>query len=146
MKLWRLVYISQAVRSIPHAALVELVEHSRQRNDEIGVSGLLLCSGGNFMQVLEGEHLVVTSLYQKISRDPRHFEVRQLLSHGVERRLFGEWGMNLAETSGSLTMDRDAVEKRLVKLRLSNGDDAATAATALSLLEEFRSQLMKKCA
>lgn len=146
MKLWRLVYISQAVRLLPHDALVELVAHSSQKNEGIGVSGLLLCSGGHFMQVLEGDQLVITSLYHKISRDPRHFEVRQLLSHATDRRLFGDWGMNLAETDGPLTMDREAVEKRLMKLRLSNGNDEAAADTALSLLEEFRCQLMKRCA
>ena len=146
MKLWRLVYISESVRLMPNDDLVELVEHSRQKNEEIGVSGLLLHSGGHFIQVLEGEQLLVSSLFHKISRDPRHFEVRQLLSHGIDRRLFGDWGMKLAQTDGVLPMDRDAVQKRLFRLRLSDGNEAEAAATALSLLEEFRHQVMEQCA
>ena len=144
MKLCRLMYISDATRSIGTRELTELVEHCRINNEKRGVSGLLLYSGMHFMQVLEGDPMQVGSLYDLICNDPRHTDARRLQFKVVDKRLFPEWGMQLASVMRQLTLDRERIDKTLLRLRMSQGEGDATE--AIALMQEFRRQVMEGAA
>ncbi|MBV9858691.1 MAG: BLUF domain-containing protein [Alphaproteobacteria bacterium] len=92
-----LVYVSSAVAPFDQAALAELLKRSRRNNAELGVTGLLVHFGGNFMQALEGEPNTVEALYDKISRDERHGHLKAILRLPVEQRLFPDWAMAFKE-------------------------------------------------
>lgn len=141
MGLSRIVYLSRAVNPLAYAELSTLVERCRVKNEAAGISGLLLHSAGNFIQVLEGEEIVITSLYAKIISDDRHSDLRMLFHRPAASRLFPEWGMQLASTTRMAQLDMDAVDRTLRRLRLAP-DAASVEADALQLLQEFRRQLM----
>ncbi len=138
MKLSRLIYLSDATRPMNDRELGALVEHCRINNETQGITGMLLHSGGHFMQVLEGDAMSISSLYTRICSDPRHENAARLQFKEVSQRLFPAWGMQLVSTNQSLTLDRERIDKVLLRLRLSKGDNQA--AEAVALLEEFRLQ------
>ncbi len=88
-----LTYASTATRGLSKADLNELLAQCRKNNAELGITGMLLYKGGNFMQVLEGEESTVRSLYAKIGSDPRHKGEILLQQGTLEERQFPGWSM-----------------------------------------------------
>jgi len=142
MGLCRIVYLSKATKPMSHRKLEALVERCSVRNHANGISGLLLHSGGNFIQVLEGDSIRVPSLYTKICRDPRHTGIRTLVRQAAASRLFPDWGMQLANTGQMKSVDHAAINKILLRLRLASDASAVAQSQAIALLQEFRRQLM----
>jgi FAD-dependent sensor of blue light len=141
MGLSRIVYISSASNPFSDAELRRLANNASVKNGALGISGLRVHSGGNFIQVLEGEEMAVMSLYSRISADHRHADLRPLLRRPAANRLFPEWGMQLATTTERKVVDREAIDKTLLRLRLTP-DSQTVESDAISLLREFRRQLM----
>ena len=131
-----LTYTSSARELFTIDELVELVEQTRRKNARLGVSGLLLYSGGNVIQTLEGEPATVDSLFWTIADDPRHTDVRLLERRGRDDRAFATWSMGfrhltareIADTAGYTDFVRHSV-----------GRDLDThPESAFELLERFR--------
>ena len=137
MAVSRLLYISEAVKPFPEPELQALVAARSLANVHRGITGLLVCSRSNFLQILEGDDLQIKTLYAKIERDPRHHNLCQLLFRQADSRMFPQWGMHLVNASHSAVLNRDAIDKTLIRLRLKPGDGQQDA---LTLLEEFRRQ------
>ena len=70
--LFQLLYVSSAVSPFSTAELVTLLEKSRKRNDQTGISGMLLYYEANFMQLLEGLEEQIRLTHARIIRDRRH--------------------------------------------------------------------------
>lgn len=99
----QIVYTSDAIVG----GDVELAELQRQivpLNNAAELTGILLCGSGRFLQVIEGDPLVVTERFWKIYDDPRHTNVRLVRSEISPGRLFGEWSMKLVDLDGTLQM------------------------------------------
>jgi hypothetical protein len=141
MGLSRIVYLSEAAKPMSQSRLQALVDGCSLKNLAHGVTGLLLHSGGNFMQVIEGDEMIISTLFARISRDTRHKNIRTLLHRAADCRLFPEWGMHLATTMELKPIDSDAIDKTVMRLRLSP-DSASVEKDAMKLLQEFRRQLM----
>lgn len=77
--------------------LVALLDLSRRRNAEAGITGLLLYRDDTFMQVLEGEEERVRSLYHRIAADPRHHDVASIWVAESPRRRFPDWSMGFRD-------------------------------------------------
>ena len=88
-----LVYVSSATTLFSEADLADILRTSRERNAAVGVTGALLYSDGNLMQVLEGDETVVRALYGRISRDPRHTGLITVLEGHQDTRQFADWSM-----------------------------------------------------
>ena len=93
MKTIQLLYGSTATVPFGKPELLELLDKCRNNNAKLNVTGLLLFKDGQFMQVLEGDEPVVTSLYQRIAQDPRHTGSMVFLQRVVEQRDFADWSM-----------------------------------------------------
>lgn len=94
-----LVYVSVAAENVSKGELLGILAHSRSKNAEAGITGMLLYKDGNFMQVLEGEEGPVRDLYTRIRRDPRHLGIVTLIEGERERRCFGDWSMGFQDLS-----------------------------------------------
>jgi hypothetical protein len=88
-----LIYVSRATRPMDLHDLTELLRESRAKNAVLGVTGMLLYLRESFIQVLEGDEAVISALYQRICRDPRHEDVVLLESGVVAAREFPDWTM-----------------------------------------------------
>jgi Sensors of blue-light using FAD. len=97
--MFHLVYISSATELFSKESLFELLEHAREKNQRLGITGLLLYREGNILQTLEGEQEAVESLFQTIARDPRHVDVMVLLRGPIDAREFPDWSMAFRDLS-----------------------------------------------
>jgi len=94
---YQLVYVSKAIVDFDRAALLQLLETARTRNQAAGLTGLLLFKKGQFLQVLEGERQAVLDLYGRIRTDRRHAGVVQVLGREVADRDFADWSMGFVD-------------------------------------------------
>lgn len=96
IELIHLIYASRAAQPFTEEELVDLLNGARTANSSIDVTGMLLHCEGSFFQVLEGEEEIVSTLYNKISKDPRHEDIVKIIKEPIEERAFGEWSMGYA--------------------------------------------------
>jgi EAL domain-containing protein (putative c-di-GMP-specific phosphodiesterase class I) len=94
-----LIYCSTAKHSFSRSELSVLLINARKRNVQLGVTGILLYSDGNFFQVLEGEIETVDHLFKKISQDDRHKNVTIIIREAIPERAFGDWTMAYSDIS-----------------------------------------------
>ncbi len=132
-----LVYASRALGSFDDAELLALLDTARSRNDEHGVTGMLVYAAGSFLQLLEGEDDAVEAIWDRIRMDPRHTELRVLQDGPARQRLFGEWSMGFQHP------DQALLEETLPGYRAGgvypfvDSQLVSTADTASALLELY---------
>ena len=131
-----LTYVSSARRLLDTASLVGMLADIRPRNDELGLTGMLLYSGGNIIQTLEGPEDVVESTFSRIELDPRHHGVLVVLRDPIEERGFADWSMGFRELSGADLEGVDGFSDFLRRPVAAGLGDSAPA--AYRLLEVFR--------
>ena len=95
----RLLYASRVAPSVNPEALTAILRASRANNPKAGVTGVLCCSDGIFMQSLEGGRNVISKLFQKIAADPRHSDVVLLSYEEIAERRFAGWAMGQVNVS-----------------------------------------------
>ena len=77
---WRqCLFRSHLAETCRYKTFVSLVQPSRTRNAAHGIGGCLLFDGQRFCQLIEGPAAAVSTLWQRIGRDPRHRDVGVLL-------------------------------------------------------------------
>jgi hypothetical protein len=98
MAIHQLIYLSDQVGSDP-SQLAAILESAVRHNREDGLTGMLLYSGGNFLQVLEGPVDAVKTTYRRILKDPRHTNCFILLEQDIPERQFSQWSMGCRQLS-----------------------------------------------
>ena len=91
--LHQIIYISSAEPTLTQDVLIELLSQSQKRNAAREITGLLLHSDGNIIQIIEGQEAATTELFQKISKDSRHRGVTMMSSKPIEARDFPNFKM-----------------------------------------------------
>ena len=87
------VYSSVATEPMPKSKLYKILVEARVNNKLSDVTGLLVFVDGKFLQVLEVEQDVVSSLLDKISKDRRHKDLKVVYKANIEQRTFASWQM-----------------------------------------------------
>ena len=72
----RLLFASRAAEPAA-ATIASICQHSQPRNAERGITGVLVCGDGVFMQAIEGGRAAINSLYGEIQRDARRQSSRR---------------------------------------------------------------------
>lgn len=90
---YHVLYRSRATSAPTEAELQALLEWSRTYNAQQQLTGLLLYSDGQFVQLLEGPEAAVRALYARIQQDLRHTQVVTLSEGPGPHRWFSEWSM-----------------------------------------------------
>ncbi|MHC4216779.1 MAG: diguanylate phosphodiesterase, partial [Planctomycetota bacterium] len=98
-QLIQLIYGSAAKYSFSRSDLTNLLINARRNNVQLGVTGILLYSGGSFFQVLEGESETVDKLFAKIMGDERHKHVTVIIRESIAKRSFSDWTMAYTDIS-----------------------------------------------
>ncbi|MBF9143915.1 BLUF domain-containing protein [Hymenobacter properus] len=91
--LHHLVYQSSATTGLNEAELTALLTQSRNWNHGHELTGLLLYSNGDIMQVLEGPKEEVYYIFNRIAQDARHGRVVKLSDGPIAARRFSQWSM-----------------------------------------------------
>ena len=131
-----LTYTSSTTELMSVTQLVELIEQIRPKNERLGVTGLLLYSGGNVIQTLEGTSYAVYGVFDAICADTRHGGVRLVDRRYVGDRSFGTWSMGFRNVSAREVADLEDFNEFA---RQSVGHDLVDhVASAFDLLKTFR--------
>ncbi len=89
--MYTLVHSSEIEPYLGDIDISSLLYAARQSNAEHKITGILLHINGKFIQVLEGEETSVKKLYEIISRDRRHKNLKVLLEKEIDERQFDGW-------------------------------------------------------
>ena len=94
MALLQLTYASRPF-GFDGPTLSGILLDARRCNDRDGITGALICRDDLYLQLLEGPQAAVEAAYQRIARDDRHLEVRQLSRRNIadDGRMFARWAM-----------------------------------------------------
>ncbi|NPD04446.1 BLUF domain-containing protein [Nocardioides sp. zg-1308] len=131
-----ITYTSSAMQLMSVAELVDLIEQIRPKNERLGVTGLLLYSGGTVIQTLEGPEDVIDGLFGVITADARHTDVRVVDRRYVDQRAFATWSMGFRNVTAREIADLQDFGDFA---RQSVGDDLSShAVAAFGLLDTFR--------
>lgn len=112
--MYRIIYLSTAVRPFTEEEISSILMKSRKYNEEHHITGVLLHIEGDFLQVIEGDEIIVKQLFEKIKLDPRHKGVICVFNGRIKVRNFKDWSMgfcaleyeNLRKISGYETFER----------------------------------------
>jgi FAD-dependent sensor of blue light len=134
-----LTYVSSTKQLLSVPELVELLEEARPKNDRLGLTGMLLYSGGNVIQTLEGPDDAVETVFASIEADPRHTGILVLLREQVETRSFPQWLMGFRSISDQ---ELQGITGYLDFTRRSFAEGlGAQSSPAYQLLEMFRANM-----
>ena len=95
----QLSYVSTASRPMETEQLLGILSSCLSYNTSHAITGLLLYGDGVFLQALEGDEELVSSLYDKIEKDERHRDVKLLHSREIQERQYSEWSMGFQRLS-----------------------------------------------
>lgn len=116
-RLIELVYVSAATKLYADPELVALLRKARDKNSELGITGMLLYVGGNFIQAIEGPAEAVDKLFTAIKADRRHKRVTVIHKGPITSRQFGSWAMGFRkldsipeELTGEIGLPEDPAE------------------------------------
>jgi len=103
----QLIYVSTPEKSFSEEELDNLLTEARKTNQELEITGILLYTGSNFFQVLEGKESDIGFVFEKIKSNPKHSDIVVILKEAISKRSFEEW--NMAYTRVSPDEIRDIV-------------------------------------
>lgn len=100
-----LIYTSVASQKMTDNDLKELLKKSRENNSLLDITGMLLYLDPFFIQVLEGDEMMIDKAFDTIKEDPRHYKVSIIYKKLIPSRLFPDW------TMGFNKVNRESIEK-----------------------------------
>ena len=96
-----IVYASEATTTMTTGDLEALLVSARELNRKNGITGVLLCSGDQFLQCFEGPNDAVQDTYDRICRSRQHKGVVTYMDFAVPVRTFEDWAMGCAMPTDS---------------------------------------------
>ncbi len=135
-----LIYVSSATIPFSNQDLLDLLERARATNTALGITGILLYKGGNFMQCLEGGREVVTTLYERIATDRRHRGCMILLQGEQAETRFPTWSMAFRDLDDPQVLSTPGYDAFLNHSFTGPGP-AIPAGSCWQLFETFRSRM-----
>lgn len=97
MKYRRLIYTSQPVKQFNVDELINLLHDARAYNTIDNICGVLLHRRDYFLQVIEGGKEPIENLLIRLRKDVRHKNIVIIYDGFVDRRVFSNWAMGVAD-------------------------------------------------
>ena len=117
-----IIYQSTETRRLSDEELRQLLQQWRAANQRWGITGMLLYSEGQFLQIIEGEEAAVRSLFDNIARSYYHVHVDKLADGPIQQRCFSAWSM------GFVPLQPEAFSRVLGYLNPQNSAELAAYA------------------
>lgn len=99
----QILYSSVASDKLTPECLSKILTKARINNAKHDVTGLLIYGDGAFMQVIEGTHDTIDTLYANIVADKMHNNIRHIYTKDIPNRIFSEWQMGFSPLSEKIT-------------------------------------------
>jgi len=136
-------YISTPTRPMTTDDLMDILNNARLNNVCMGVSGMLLYTGTEFIQILEGEEKVIEELLDTIKKDSRHRDFRIIEKKKITAREYADWTMGFKRVDKEEVRDIPGLNK-FFDTDLSGGIDTNKLKLINNLLNHFRNEGKKK--
>ena len=136
-------YISTPMRPMSTEDLMQILNSARLNNIQLGVSGMLLFTGSEFIQILEGEEKVIEELLATIKQDPRHRDFRIIEKKKITAREYADWTMGFKRVDKDDLRDTPGLNK-IFDTDLSGEIDHNKLKLINNLLNHFRNVGKKK--
>ena len=113
----RLLYRSKATNTLGSLHLFNMLTEARAKNAQLGITGHLLYTEEVFVQCIEGPSASITSLWDSLQRDDRHYDLQLLARGPIEKRRYEDWSMafssypslNRFNMPGFFAVDKDGM-------------------------------------
>ncbi|WP_051203161.1 BLUF domain-containing protein [Sediminimonas qiaohouensis] len=119
----------------------QILTASRRNNAKAGLTGALIYDNHTFLQWIEGEATEIREVFERISNDPRHTDIKLMLVRKLDDRWFPDWSMTAA-----VTQDQTLRSLKLVPhLSLSRFDPYGwSEADAISFMDALSDYLNRR--
>lgn len=138
--IYQLIYRSQTAIAGSDTAIAgqvaSLLEGSVRNNVRTGVTGALLFTASDIIQVLEGRCTDVEGVFERICCDLRHMELELMSFVPVEARCFGDAPMQRVDAGSEI----GALFQQLGKAVTSDGRKGEAISQVISQLGSLRRQ------
>ena len=128
----QIVYTSRASKGATSADLFNIIEVSARNNPDREVTGFLIATRSEFLQLVEGPTERLEELLSVLKRDPRHCRIQILLRDPIQERHFPAWKMQRFDTASG---DPERVLSTLSEKRVSSSVLGAVQSFLLSQLK-----------
>ena len=120
---------------------MDILEKSRAKTAEKGITGMLLFKDGNFFQVIEGEREIVEALMDIILHDERHRGVIIMFKQAIQHRDFPDWSMAFPDLKNHHLRKTEGYDE-LLSNPLTHFGESANNSKARKLIRTF-SEIMR---
>ncbi|GAA5314831.1 MAG: hypothetical protein AseanaTS_00350 [Candidatus Pelagadaptatus aseana] len=117
--MYRLIYKSTGIDVINWDTVESIMHASEDYNRRKDITGVLLASNSSFLQVLEGRYEDINEAFMRIVMDDRHTDVKLIVFHPIDSRLFSSWHM---KGIGVFDLSEDTAKALKQKYGESNGE------------------------
>jgi hypothetical protein len=134
----QLVYVSNRKPNCTEAEIEKILVACKKNNPGLDITGILLYSDTKFIQMVEGNSKVITTLYDKIKLDNRHSSVMMISYGPIKERSFPSWHMGARKIQGSEVDFKTAItteDKDIFNNILEGREESG--AKVLGLLKKF---------
>lgn len=134
----QLVYVSNRKPNCTAEEIEKILVSCKKNNPPLNITGVLLYSDTKFIQLVEGDAKVITSLYDKIKLDARHSNPMMLSYGPIKEKSFPSWHMGskkMAATDVDFKTDISAEDKKIFN-NLLHGVEA-DGQRILNILKKF---------
>jgi Sensors of blue-light using FAD len=99
----RIGYVSRPVPGLSLAEIPRIVSICRARNAAAKIRGVLVFTGVEFAQLIEGPPESVVALWLKLHRDPRHCDLVTLFDERAPTPWFTEWRVGFSSDAATVS-------------------------------------------
>ena len=85
-----IIYVSKAADNVGHEDILNILTQSWKFNHNSYISGMLVYDNGHFIQLIQGPINTIDKLFARISKDPRHHDIKKLGEEKLHLREFNE--------------------------------------------------------
>jgi len=140
--MFELIYTSCAIDTIDEIGMAAILSTSRTFNLNNNITGCLLYHNNEFIQILEGDEIVVKQLYASILKDKRHNNILLLAEGLKQRRDFKNWNMAYHDLTNN---NIRAISKEIFSSNFTAISEFAEKPThAIKLFWYMANQLLKE--
>ncbi|WP_130733688.1 BLUF domain-containing protein [Flavobacterium sp. J27] len=142
--MYRIIYLSSATTKFTKEDINQLLEKSRDNNQKNEITGLLLYSDGNILQIIEGKQKALKKLYSKIIMDPRHKHIIKVFEGKVTNRIYPNWKMAFNGVQKETIETKEIVTYQDDFSTITNKDDLIATTFIETFLKSNKDKIIVK--
>jgi hypothetical protein len=128
--MYTICYVSSARVGITQEELTNLFGITEENNSAHNITGILLYESGKFLQVLEGNEVVLKNLFEKIEADSRHNNIFVILNQKCKRKIFENY-------ASRFSIVKSKEELQTIETYLDQIEDSPNLKYIKGILEPF---------